>query len=174
MRLVEERDLPLLCRWRNDAEVRPFMDDCREVTPQVMSIWLNRQRTGESALAYICYAGQKPIGYTELKNIDWKAGCCEGGMFLFGKEYMGTGLASAIALCREVIMGTLGLTTMMSRVRSGNLRGIKFCQKYGGFRKGGDADFLLFLHENAPRRAGLRVLAQKIGKEADYARFFKD
>lgn len=170
MRLVEQQDVPLLCRWRNHQEIRPYMDDTRVVTPQVMTVWLNKQRSSTNSLAYMCFTGQTAAGFTELKKIDWDQGCCEGGIFLFGEEYFGTGLASNIALCREVIMHRLGISVLISRIRKGNLRGIKFCQKYGGELVGEERNFLTYVHDYGRRRAALEYLAKKIGRGAEYAR----
>lgn len=173
MRLVEAEDLPLLCTWRNHPAIRPFMDDCRPVTPQVMAVWLNKKRTSNSSLAYICYAKQAAVGFTELKNIDWEQRRCEGGIFLFGEEYFGTGLAYAIALCREIVLQTLGIPVLISRVRKNNVRGMKFCKKYGGEFEREEDDFLIFTHKYECRMAGLQHLAQKIGMATEFSQIFK-
>ena len=173
MRLVKEQDLPLLCKWRNHETIRPFMDDCRMVTPQVMTVWLNKQRASNTSLAYMCSTAKTAVGFTELKKIDWERRSCEGGIFLFGEKYFGTGLAYSIALCREIIMQRLGLTVLVSRIRKKNLRGIQFCKKYGGKYQGEEKDFLIFVHAYAPRMEGLQRLAEKIERAAEFAHIFK-
>lgn len=173
LRSLEKRDLPMLCHWRNQPEIRLFMDDDRPVTPKIMEVWLNRVRGGDVVWPYIVYMGEKPVGYTELKHVNRIDSSCEGGMFLFGKEYIGTGIGYNIVLCREIVMAGLGLRTLVSRIRSSNVRSINFCMKYGGEYVRTEGDFLVYTYEITRRRERLKAIAGVMGMVEEFVRHFE-
>lgn len=173
LRSLEERDLPMLCHWRNQPEIRPYMDDDRPVTPKIMEVWLNRVRGGDAVWPYIVSMGEKPVGYTELKHVNRIDSSCEGGMFLFGKEYIGAGIGYNIVLCREIVMAGLGLRTLISRIRSSNARSISFCSKYGGEYVRTEGDFLVYTYEITRRRERLKAIAGIMGMAEEFVRHFE-
>ncbi len=167
---LEEKDLPLLCYWRNQPEIRPFMDDIRPVTPKVMNVWLNKARSGDTGWPYMVHMGGNPVAYTEIKNINWADSSCEDGIFLFGKAYIGTGIAYRIVLCRELVMARLGLRTLISRVRIENTRSIRFCMKYGGEYVRTEGDFLVYEYDFARRRQSLKTIARILEVAGEFER----
>lgn len=173
LRSLEDQDLPMLCHWRNQPEIRPFMGDDRPVTPKIMGFWLNRVRGGDTVWPYIACKGERPIGYTELKHVNWLDSSCDGGIFLFGKEYIGTGIGYNIVLCREIVMARLGLRTLVSRIRSSNARSINFCMKYGGEYVRTEGDFLVYTHEMTRRRESLKAIAGTMGRAEEFVRYFE-
>lgn len=173
LRGLEERDLPMLCHWRNQPEIRPFMDDDRPVTPKIMGVWLHKVHSGDTVWPYIVYMNGKSVGYTELKQVNRLDSRCEGGMFLFGKEYIGTGIGYHIVLCREIVMARLGLRTLISRIRAANVRSISFCAKYGGEYVRTEGDFLVYSYEIARRRERLKAIAGILGMTEEFARYFE-
>lgn len=172
LRSLEEWDLPMLCHWRNQPEIRPYMDDDRPVTPKIMEVWLNRVRGGNSVWPYIVYMGEKPVGYTELKQVNRIDSSCEDGIFLFGKEYIGRGIGYNIVLCREIVMAGLGLRTLISRIRSSNARSISFCTKYGGEYVRTEGDFFVYSYEITRRRERLKAIAEIMGMAEEFALHF--
>lgn len=172
LRSLEVRDLPILCHWRNQPEIRPYMGDDRPVTPKIMEFWLNRARGGDVVWPYIVHMGGKSVGYTELKHVNWIDSSCEDGIFLFGKEYIGKGIGYNVVLCREIVMDGLGLRTLVSRIRSSNARSISFCTKYGGEYVRTEGDFLVYRCEITRRRERLKAIAGIMGMAEEFARHF--
>lgn len=173
LRRVVENDIPLLCHWRNQAEILPYMDDPRPVDPKIMYVWLNKIRCDDTTIPYIAYMDNKPVAYTEIKHINWKNESCEGGMFLFGQDYIGTGIAYNIILCREIIMNQLNLKTLISRVHFKNTRSIHFCTKYGGKYMRKDGNFLVYSYEFTYRRERLKFIAGILGMSDDFLRYIE-
>lgn len=173
LKQLEENDIPLLCHWRNHAEILPYMEDTRPATPQTMHFWFNKVRSGGTVQPYFAYMNNKPIGYTEIKNIDRKNSCCEGGLFLFGPKYIGTGLSYNIILCRELVMDRLNLKTLISRIHAANTRSINFCAKYGGEYARTEGEFLIYIYEFSRRRARLKVIAGILGMSQEFSHYFE-
>jgi len=173
LRSLEKCNLSILCHWRNQPEIRPYMEDDRPVTPKTMEVWFNKVRGGDAVWPYIAYMGERPVGYTELKRVNRIDSSCEGGMFLFGKEYIGAGIGYNIVLCREIVMAGLGLRTLISRIRSSNTRSISFCTKYGGEYMRTEGDFLIYTYEITRRRERLKAIAGIMGMAEEFVRHFE-
>ncbi len=173
LRALEEAGLPLVCYWRNHPEILPYMDDPRPTDFKVLRTWLKRVHSGGSTLPYLAYLHDQPVAYTEIKHINRENNTCEGGMFLFGEDYIGTGMGYNIVLCREVIMDKLHLKTFKSRIHIKNTRSINFCTKYGGEYSGCDGDFSLYTYEFSKRRERLKAIAGILGMRDEFVRYFE-
>ena len=173
LRSVEEQDLPMLCRWRSKPEIHPFMDDVRPVTPQVMRFWLNKVHSGDTAWPYIGYWNGKPVGYVEIKDIDWLNSSCESGLFLSGQENFSTGISFYLVLCQEFILDRLGLKLLISKIRPNNVKSIRFCMACGGEYVRTDGEFLVYHYEFSRRRQKLKTIAAILGMKDEFARHFE-
>lgn len=171
-RLLAESDLVLVCKWRNAEEIRPFMDDERFVTSQVMKVWFNRMLNSDTALPYVVYWEKEFVGYMEVKNIKRDVGTAEVGIFLFGRQCFGTGIASRIALCWEIIASRLGLKTFISRIHSDNIRSIQYFKKLGSEYDHTDGDFVVYKLKVANRREALKNLALLNGMQNEFTYYF--
>lgn len=173
LKQLEENDIPLLCHWRNHEEVLPYMEDNRPATSQTMRFWFNKVRCCGTTIPYFAYIDNNPIGYTEIKNIDRKNSRCEGGLFLFGPKYIGTGISYNIILCREIVMDRLNLKTLISSIHVNNSRSINFCAKYGGEYTRTEGEFLIYTYEFSRRRARLKVIADILGMSQEFSHYFE-
>ncbi|WP_298066999.1 GNAT family N-acetyltransferase [uncultured Mailhella sp.] len=174
LRSVEEQDLPMLCHWRNKPEILPFMGDVRPVTPQVMRFWLGRVQSGDTVWPYIgCWDGT-PVGYIEIKDIDWSNSSCTSGIFLSGKENFSTGVSFCLVLCREIVLARLGLKLLISKIRPNNVRSIRFCTAYGAEYVRTDGEFLVYHYEFSRRRQKLKTIAAALGMKDEFARHFEE
>ena len=162
LRLVTADDLPMLSRWRNDANVRPYMDDGRVVTPEVMLVWLNRTIANNSTYPFIASIKGTDFGYLELKKIDRQTHGCESGMFLFGDQYIGTGLGVYLALCREILMEKLQLHTLVSKIRKSNHRSLSGANNFDLVFSHEEGDFLVFVTGKEKRQGRLWEIATKL------------
>ncbi|MDE6735685.1 MAG: GNAT family N-acetyltransferase [Desulfovibrio sp.] len=166
---LAREDLPLLCHWRNQEDVLPFMDVPHKTSLENLTFWYNKIQAYHTTVAWIVHAQEAPVAYTELKDIRIPEKSCEGGIFLFGKRQYGTGLSSRIVLAREIMMRRLGLDTLYSRIRAGNGRGLAFCQKYGGEYTGEKQGMLVYVHKKQRRLEMLGALAEKLGLAPEFA-----
>lgn len=168
LRFVTDADLPLLCHWRNTPDIRLFMEDQRMVTPKIMQVWLSRVDGGATAYAYVSYFKGKPVGFLEVKRIDHTSHSCEGGMFLFSKQYIGSGLGFYLALCREILLIKLHLSTLISRVHYLNKRSIEFCKGFGAEFSHQDGHFYVYVSERNNRHEKMQKVAQRLKFEKEW------
>lgn len=169
---VEEEDLPLLCYWRNQPEILPFMNDTRPVTLEVLRFWLMRAYGGDTVWPYIARINGEPVGYTELTNVDWFHKSAEIGIFLFGKRWFSAGVSYRVVLCREIVVDRLGLKNLISRIRPANDRNVRFCKSYGGEYVRTEGDFLVYTLEQKRRLLCLKAIAAALGMAEEYSHFF--
>ena len=94
LRPVEESDLELLARWRNDTYNRRFFFSPFLISQGGQNRWheaLQADRT--RMLLMIDDPLGKPIGMIGMDNIDWRNQVCEGGQILLDPEERGLGYA---------------------------------------------------------------------------------
>lgn len=173
LRCLQEADIQMLCKWRNNDNIRLYMEDSRHVSSEVMNFWIRKIHKNNSTYPYISYYSNKPIGYVEIKNINYNNKSCEGGLFLFRNKYIGTGISYNIALCREIVMHKLNLKTLISKIHKNNTRSINFCKKYGGEYSEKEGDFIVYTCNIVRRRERLKIIAQILGKSKEFAMYFE-
>lgn len=171
LRQLKEEDIPLLCYWRNQPEIRSFMGHDRIISQKALQVWLRIVSVNDKFWPYIAYLNGKPIAFTELKYVDYSLASCEDGIFLFGKSLWGTGLSCQIILCRELIMKALGLQTQFSKVHKDNIRSIHFCSKYGGELLRTEGCFHIYKYEFKRRRTHLCKIAATLQMSDSFERF---
>jgi RimJ/RimL family protein N-acetyltransferase len=130
--------LPLLARWVNDLEV--LRTDGVE---PALSTWEMQERhyerisTDESRLHFAVYEreGLRPVGETNLRDIDHYQGTAEFGVLIGEKECWGQGYGTeATRLTLDYGFTVLGLHNIWLDVVSYNERGIRAYRR-AGFRE---------------------------------------
>lgn len=173
-RILCRDELSLIFQWRNNDYVRYFMEDDRFISREVLNFWFSTICNKTSIFPYIVFLKDIPCGYMEIKNINYIEETGELGIFLFGQEYFGTGVAQKVALCWEILMKKIGIKTCISRIHTNNARSIKFFQKIGGVFKYKEGNILIFEHEPPRRRIALEKIARCLGRYDEYIKIFHD
>lgn len=169
---LEKSDLPLLCHWRNQPEIVPYMDVPREISQTSMAFWYAKAIRYGNVLPWLAYYNGMAVAYTEIKEIDIEKKSCVGGLFLFGKKYYGTGLSFRVVLCRELMMHKLGLDTLFSRVRKINQRSRDFCLQTGAELIGEKDGCYVYKYDPAERAQRLKIIAGIMHLAHEYETLF--
>lgn len=172
LKKLREKDLPLLCQWRNHPSIRPFMEDTRELTLRHLGYWLNKAEKSAKSFQYLAYLKDRPIAYTEIKDIDYNHSSATDGLFVFGPEIAGTGLSYNIVLCREILVERLRLKDLFSIVHMANAGGNGFVKNYGGELIGQKGDFNIYKHFFLKRRSRLKQIASFLRMSGEYEKNF--
>ncbi len=99
LRSVEERDLPLLAKWRNAPENRRFFFSPYPVNPGGQKKWYEGLLADRSRLMLMVdnRAGE-PVGVIGLDHIDWRNQEAEFGQIMLDPAQRGSGCAEEAAL----------------------------------------------------------------------------
>ncbi len=135
------RDLiPLYNRWVNDFEVqRTFGDLPHGRTIEATTAWFEREATGTSAAWFTIYevATWRPIGRTDLFELDYRNGTARFGMMIGEADCRGKGYGTeTVRLMLDYAFTALGLQTILLEVDEFNYAGRRAYEK-AGFRECG-------------------------------------
>lgn len=166
-RLLVEEHLPVMLQWRNHPAVLPFMKDTRPLTPDILRYWFRRICDDKTAIYYIVFKSDKPIGFVGLSNIDRKSCTYEDEIFL-NPEYFGQRLSFNILLCRELILDKLCLETALIKIRKKNTKSISLFKKSGYECIREEGDFTIYQSDYVVRRKVLRNIAIAQGMEDEF------
>ena len=130
--------LPLYQKWINDFEVTLTLDvGWHPMTWQAEDAWYQRSITGNERQAHFTIyerATFRPIGNTDLRDIDHRHGTAEFGILIGEKDCWGKGYGTeATTLMLDYGFTGLGLHNIMLRVYSMNERAIRAYTR-AGFR----------------------------------------
>ncbi len=130
IRLVEA-DLELVRKWRNDDEIRKFMNFRDYITKEMQLKWFESINTSDNFYYVIQYEGEK-IGLVNDKNIDWNEKIAEGGLFIWNKRYINSTIPMKISLLMlELAYTLLGWNKTIVKVRKDNPRALKYNESLG-------------------------------------------
>jgi RimJ/RimL family protein N-acetyltransferase len=102
-KFLKEEDIELVRRWRNDPVVANNYEFREHITPEMQEKWFRSVHNINNLYTIIGYQGEK-IGVINLKNIDWEARTCEGGIFLPDPKYHQTYVPAIISyITTEII-----------------------------------------------------------------------
>lgn len=127
-------------RWQNDFEVqRTFGDLPKAVTIEETTAWYEGEATATQALWFTIYEVRtwRPIGRTDLFELDWRNGTARFGMLIGEGDCRGKGYGTETArLMLDYAFTALGLQTVFLDVDEFNLAGRRAYEK-AGFRECG-------------------------------------
>jgi RimJ/RimL family protein N-acetyltransferase len=134
------RDLiPLYARWRNDFAIQiTFGNPLRPVTIEEQTRWFDGQASSDARWFTIYeHETQRPIGTTDLFDIEYRYRACEFGILIGEADARGKGYgAEATRLMLDYAFTALGMHNVMLRVAEYNPAGVRAYQK-AGFREFG-------------------------------------
>ncbi len=135
-----QRDIiPLLGKWRGDFAVqRTFGGMPRPVTLEQATANYERMMTGDDVIGFSIYerATSRPIGFTDLFEIDWRARTAIFGILIGEADARGRGYGTETAqLMLDYAFTALGFHSVMLSVDAFNLAG------QAAYRKAGFKEF---------------------------------
>jgi UDP-4-amino-4,6-dideoxy-N-acetyl-beta-L-altrosamine N-acetyltransferase len=128
---LTELDLELLRKWRNNEEVRKYMNFQSYITPEKQKDWFKSINNQNNFYYIVEYNGDK-IGLVNDKNIDWDKKTAEGGLFIWDKRYLNSTIPLKVSiLMLELAYTLLGWNKTYIKVRKDNPRAVKYNEKLG-------------------------------------------
>lgn len=94
---LKEKDIELLRQKRNSEAIRQTMHYREEITPEMQKKWFESINNKYNGYFIISYKGQK-IGLIHGKNVDYDKRTCEGGIFIWEKEYLNSEIPSLASI----------------------------------------------------------------------------
>lgn len=99
LRLLEESDLPMTLKWRNQDHIRRWFFNSEQITPARHWAWFEKYKERDDDYVFIIEETRtfrRPIGQAALYHIDWEAKRAEFGRLMIGEQQAtGKGLARA-------------------------------------------------------------------------------
>lgn len=138
LRPVEEADLPLLARWRNDPENRRFFFSPFLVSSSGQEKWYEALLADRSRVVFMMEAlDGTTVGTIGLDKIDWRNQHAEIGQLLLDAEHRGFGYAEEGAhLLLRYAFEELNLNRVYCRVFAWNRAVIEWNKFYGFSEEG--------------------------------------
>jgi RimJ/RimL family protein N-acetyltransferase len=136
LRTLEEADLPMTLRWRNQDHIRKWFIHSEVISPESHQAWFKQYQLRNDDFVFIIEDVQifyGPVGQVSLYNINWIQKQAEFGRLLIGhEEAKGKGIAKrAAALLLEYARNHLGLQEFTLEVMSDNTPAIAIYQAVG-------------------------------------------
>ena len=136
LRYAEEKDLPILLKWRNSDHIRPYMNNDHTVTDLEHQVWFREIGRDITAQEMIFDFMGIPIGQLSISDIDRKNSTAYWGYSrgeLDGPRGSGTAMEY---LSLEYIFETLRIRKLCGELFPFNRRVIKVHEKFGWLEEG--------------------------------------
>ena len=129
--------LPLFARWRNDFAVARTFATPRAHTIEALAAAYDAGTGHEYGFTVYERATWRPIGWTYLRDVDWRGRTAGFGIVLGEADARGRGYGTeATRLMLDYAFTALGLHSLLLRVHEYNLAGQRAYQR-AGFRECG-------------------------------------
>lgn len=93
LRRLKEVDIELVRQMRNSEAIRNTMVYRKEITPEMQKKWFHSINNKNNGYFIIEVKGKK-IGLIHGKNLDFEKRTCEGGIFIWDENYIGSFIPS--------------------------------------------------------------------------------
>ncbi|WP_051688596.1 GNAT family N-acetyltransferase [Butyrivibrio sp. AE2032] len=141
LRFMEERDFPLIVKWRNLERIRQNFIYREEFTLEGQRNWQKTMiDTGKVVQFMICEnaADHRPVGSVYFRDIDHETDSAEYGIFIGEDDALGKGYGNeAATLAVEYARDVMKLKKLILRVFIWNISAIR-SYEHAGFRKSKD------------------------------------
>ena len=128
---LQTKDLELVRKWRNADNVRKYFEYQKIISGKEQIIWFNSLDLTHNIYFIIRY-GATPCGVVSLKEIDWKVGQAEAGIFMASEDYVQVYIpVVAVILLMELSFSILGLKQLRAKIHEENISAIKFNRALG-------------------------------------------
>lgn len=137
LREIEEKDLDLIVKWRNDPEILRWLFSYLPLNKVKQMKWYEKYLNDYTQQTFMIEAKEEktPVGTVGLTNIDYKNQKAELTVIIGEKEYWGRGLGEeALNLLVKFAFNEMNLRKIKALVFSDNEKAIKLYEK-GGFEE---------------------------------------
>ena len=136
LRLLDEADLPLTLKWRNQDHIRRWFFYSKIILPEQHTAWFQSYRERDDDFVFIIEeieTGSRPIGQVAIYNIDWQARQGEFGRLMIGEtDAVGKGLAKTATIAAiEIAHNQLGISHIYLEVYAHNHPALAIYKKIG-------------------------------------------
>lgn len=129
---LREDHLEMVRQWRTSPEISQYMVYREPITPSMQRQWF-AALDPERDLHYVIFHEGIPCGLCDIKQIDWDAGTCVGGIFMV-PEYWNSEVPLQATFCAfDFSFNVLGLKAALGKVLKTNTRAIRF-NRFLGYR----------------------------------------
>ncbi len=143
---LQKKDIELVRQWRNSTEVRNHMNFRDYITPEMQEKWFDSINNFNNFYFIIHYKGRK-VGLGNIKNVDWKEGLGEAGIFIVDKKLLGSILPVVGALSlSSLVFDIFNFTKLLAQIRRENNRAKKFNRIFGYKMVKGEEEKVSQLH----------------------------
>jgi diamine N-acetyltransferase len=102
LRLLEESDLPMTLKWRNQDHIRKWFIHSEVLSIKQHQKWFDEYLKKDNDYLFIIEESMdvnRPVGQISLYNIDWASHCAEYGRLIIGEaDACGKGIAKEASL----------------------------------------------------------------------------
>ena len=133
LRPPSETDIPLLTKWMNDPEIRPFMRRSFPVTEQNQRDWLESlSHKSTTEIVLIIVVKERPIGTISLKDINLIDRTAETSTVIGERDCWERGYATDAKMALlDHAFNVLNLRKVISRVKAYNRRSLGYARHFG-------------------------------------------
>ncbi|MBS4022829.1 MAG: UDP-4-amino-4,6-dideoxy-N-acetyl-beta-L-altrosamine N-acetyltransferase [Dethiobacter sp.] len=126
---LKEEFKKLILEWRNSDHIRKYMIDENIITEEEHNKWFESKKTEK--LAKLLLFKEKPIGFVNFSDFDYKHNICYWGFYIGEKNApKGSGLIMGL-LALNYIFEECYLNKLYSKVLSFNDKSINYHKKIG-------------------------------------------
>ncbi|TQI70414.1 UDP-4-amino-4,6-dideoxy-N-acetyl-beta-L-altrosamine N-acetyltransferase [Gramella sp. Hel_I_59] len=135
LRLLEEKDIELVRKWRNSPEVSQYMHSVKLITEEQQKRWFEKMNQDDSSIYWIVEYENEDLGLAYITDIDKTLSKCSWGFYLGNVNVRGKGIGKKITIhvCRYVFE-ELELNKLIAEIFKFNERVIHLTEKFG-FRR---------------------------------------
>lgn len=139
LREVEESDLEIICKWRNNWDVLKNLFSYLPISLTKQKRWYENYINDSTTQTFIIEykIENKPIGTVTLAHIDYKNQNAEAGILIGEKDYRGKGLAKqALNLVIDYGFNELNLNRIYLHLLETNQSALRLYESLGFKREG--------------------------------------
>lgn len=126
-------DIELVRQMRNRDDIRANMFEQDIITSEQQEVWFS-SINNERHYYFVIHHEKRKVGIVYGKNMDFEARECEGGVFIWDRDALGTDVPAKASICLiELAFNILLANRIHARVRPDNQKAIHY-NKALGFR----------------------------------------
>lgn len=134
IRVVNEKDLPIILSWRNHEEIRRYMFTQHEISLEEHENWFLRAKDDPKLRLLIVEDELGPFGYVQFNKVS-QGGVADWGFYVGPYAVKGSGTKLGHAALNYAFT-ELGLHKICGQAIVGNEASIRFHQKLGFIQEG--------------------------------------
>lgn len=132
LRPLTHDKIEMVRQWRNHPKIQQYMEYREEITPEMQEQWFQKISTSGKDFYFIINYESKEVGLINIRDVDFKSGEGEPGIFIWDDEYLNTGLSFRASLCLlDWVFESLKLNKTTAHILCDNIRSKQFAEVRG-------------------------------------------